>query len=291
MWQQTSQKLMYVVLRSGSFAQIMLYRSDNCFTIVEGINPGAEVLPPVLMKGPSSDVGTPVEQIVLADSNRLPENGFEIRDTRTGRRIHPSELPFTLTFTPYSSSIPPFSKYYGPITAMEFEATTKAEEYNERKRKYEESNHVFYDGCGAPIYRPPKFPPDAGENMDFLAKCMKEDWVERKRVALRMMVKFEGPKVLKKLRKRRRKLWKSEDGEKQGDDEEAVVHSTQLPDENQGMQERSGTVRKKQSASCGAPTIKPSGSVAELLLIKKNRKKLPFPFRRPRLFRGGSIHS
>ena len=147
-----------------SFAQIMLYRSDNCFTIVEGINPGAEVLPPVLMKGPPSDVGTPVEQIVLADSNRLPENGlFEIRDTRTGRRIHPSEVPFTLTFTPYSSSIPPFSKYYGPITAMEFEATTKAEEYNERKRKYEESNYVFYDGSGAPIYRPPKFPPDAGE--------------------------------------------------------------------------------------------------------------------------------
>jgi hypothetical protein len=274
------------------FARTILYRSDNCFTIVEGINPGAEVLPPVLMKGPSSNVGTPVEQIVLADSNRLPENGlFEIRDTRTGRRIHPSELPFTLTFTPYSSSIPPFSKYYGPITAIEFEATTKAEQYNERKRKYEESNYVVYEGCGAPIYRPPKLPLDADENMDFLTKCMKEDRVERKKVALRMMVKFEGPKVLKKFRKRRRNLWKSEDKEKQGNDEEAGVNSTQLADENQDTQERSGTVRKKQSASCGAPAIKLLGSVAELLLAEKNRKKLPFPFRRPRLFRGGSFHS
>jgi len=48
---------------------------------------------------------------------------------------------------------------------MEFEANTKAEEYNERKRKYEESNDVFYEN--APIYRPPKLPPGAGENMDF----------------------------------------------------------------------------------------------------------------------------
>ena len=270
----------------------MLYRSDNYFTIVEGINPGAEVLPAVLMKGPSSNVGTPVEQIVLMDSNRLPENGlFEIRDTRIGHCIHPSELPFTLTFTPYSSTIPPFSKYYGPITATEFEATTKAKEYNERKRKYEESNYVFYDGCSASIYRPPKLSPDAGENMDFLKKCMEEDWVERRRAALWMMVKFEGPKVLKKLRKRRWKLSKREDQEKQCNDEEAGVNSTQLGDENQGMQEMSGTIRKKQSASCGAPTLKPSGSVAELLLIKKNRKKLPFPFRRPQLFRGGFIHS
>lgn len=75
---------------------------------------------------------------------------------------------------------------------MEFEATTKAEEYNERKRKYEESNDVFYES--APIYRPPKLSPDAGENMDFLTKCMAEDWVERKRVALMKMVKFEGRK-------------------------------------------------------------------------------------------------
>lgn len=266
MWQQTSQKVV----------------SDNCFTIVEGINPGAEVLPPVLMKGSSTNVGTPVEQIVLADSNCLPENGlFEIRDTRTGRRIHPSELPFTLTFTPYSSSIPPFSKYYGPITAKEFEATKKAEEYNERKRKYEESNYAFYEGCGAPIYRPPKLPSDADENMDFLTKCMKEDRVEKDKAALRMMVKFERPKALRKLRKRRRKLRKSED---QGIDEEGGVSSTQLADGNQGTQERSGT--KKQSARHGAPAIKPLGSVAELLLARKNRKKLPFSFRRPRLFRG-----
>jgi len=257
----------------------MLYRADNCFTIVEGINPGAEVLPHVLMKGPSSNVGTPVEQVVLADSNHLPENGlFEIRDTRTGRRIHPSELPFTLTFTPCSSSIPPFFRYCSPITAVEFEATTKAEEYNERKRKYKESNPVFYEN--APIYHPPKLPPGAGENMDFLTKCMKEDWVERKRVALRMM----KSKVLKKLRKRHRKLWESEDKEK-------GVNSTQLADENQGRQERPGIVREKQSASCGAPAIKLSASVAELILTKKNRKKLPFPFRRPRLFRGRSIHS
>ena len=88
--------MLYCTLGSSvSFAQIMLYRSDNYFTIVEGINPGAEVLPAVLMKGPPSNVGTPVEQIVLADSNRLPENGlFEIRDTCTSRRIHPSELVF-----------------------------------------------------------------------------------------------------------------------------------------------------------------------------------------------------
>jgi hypothetical protein len=167
--------------------------------------------------------------------------------------------------------------FYDPVTAIEFEATTKAEQYNERKRKYEESNYVFYEGCGAPIYRPPKLSLDANENMDFLTKCMKEDRVERKRVALRMMVKFEGPKVLKKPRKRRRKLWKQE---KQGNDEEAGVNATQLADENQGAQERSGTVRKKQSASYGAPAIKLLGSAAELLLAGKNRKKLPFPFRR-----------
>ena len=172
---------------------------------------------------------------------------------------------------------------------MEFEANTKAEEHNERKRKYEESNPVFYEN--APIYRPPKLPPGAGENMDFLTKCVKVEWVERKRAALRMMVKCKGPKVLKKLRKRRRKLWESEDKEKQGSDEEAGVNPTQLVDENQGTQERPGTVRKKQSASRGAPAIKLSGSAAELLVAKKNRKKLPFPFRRPRLFRGGSIHS
>jgi len=51
---------------------------------------------------------------------------------------------------------------------MEFKANTKAEEYNERKRKYEESNDVFYEN--APIYCPPKLPPSAGENMDFLMK-------------------------------------------------------------------------------------------------------------------------
>jgi hypothetical protein len=55
-------------------------------------------------------------------------------------------------------------------------------------------------------------------NMGFLTKCTKEDRVERKRVALRMMVKFEGPKLLKKLRKHHRKLRKSEDKEKQGND-------------------------------------------------------------------------
>jgi len=94
------------------------------------------------------------------------------------------------------------------------------------------------------------------------------------------MVKFEG----KKLRKRRWKLWESEDKEK-------GIFSTQLAYENQGTHKRSGTVRKKLSVSCGAPAIKSSGSVVELLLAKKNRKKLPFPFRRPRLFRGGSTHT
>jgi hypothetical protein len=114
------------------FAQTILYRSDNCFTIVEGINPGAEVLPPILMKGPSPNVGTPVEQIVLANSNHLPENGlFEIRDTRTGRRIHPSELPFTLTFTPYSPRSPNTTVQLQPLNSKPLQkpnSTTKGRE-------------------------------------------------------------------------------------------------------------------------------------------------------------------
>ncbi|KIJ90561.1 hypothetical protein K443DRAFT_539372 [Laccaria amethystina LaAM-08-1] len=113
MWQQTSRKLV----------------SDNCFTIVEGINPGAEVLPPILMKGPSPNVSTPVEQIVLADSNHLPENSlFEIRDTRTDRRIHPSELPFTLTFTAYSPRSPNTTVQLQPLNSKPLQkpySTTK----------------------------------------------------------------------------------------------------------------------------------------------------------------------